>query len=186
MKYLIVGLGNIGAEYAHTRHNIGFDTVDVIAERLGGTWKTERLGEVARVKHKARSFVLLKPSTYMNRSGKAAHFWLQEERLTKAAMLVVVDDLALDFGVLRMRGKGSPGTHNGLKDIDATTGGGDYARLRIGIGSDFPVGRQIDFVLGKWDAREAQALPEVLAKAADACLAFGTIGLAHAMNEFNG
>lgn len=186
MKYLLLGLGNPTDEYAGTRHNIGFDVCDVIAERLGGTWVTERLGQVARVKHKGRTFVLLKPNTYMNRSGRAAQYWLAEEKLDKDRMLVLVDDLALDFGVLRMRGKGSPGTHNGLKDIDLVTGGGNYARLRIGIGKDFPPGRQIDFVLGRWNGDEAAALPEVLAKAADAALAFGTIGLSRAMNEYNG
>ncbi len=186
MKYLLAGLGNIGAEYAHTRHNIGFDTVDALVVRLSGEWKSERLGQVARVKHKGRIFVCLKPGTYMNRSGKAVHYWLEQEKLTKESLLVIVDDLALDFGVLRLRGKGSPGTHNGLKDIDAVNGGGDYARLRVGIGSDYPAGRQIDFVLGEWTAAEAAGLPEVLAKAADAALAFGTVGLGHAMNEFNG
>ena len=186
MKFLLLGIGNFPDEYAGTRHNIGFDVLDAIAERLGGTWKTERLGDVARVKHKARTFVLLKPNTYVNRSGRAAQYWLDEEKLAKDKLLVLVDDLALDFGVLRMRPKGSPGTHNGLKDIDAVTGGGNYARLRIGIGNDFPTGRQVDFVLGKWDSEEAAALPEVLAKAADAALAFGTIGLNRAMNQFNG
>ena len=186
MKYLLVGLGNIGAEYHRTRHNIGFDVLDALAERHGAEWKTETLGAVARLKHRGRVFVLLKPSTYMNRSGKAARYWLEKERLDKGRLLVIVDDLALGFGVLRLRGKGSPGTHNGLKDIDAVTGGGNYARLRIGIGSDFPAGRQVDFVLGRWDADEAAALPEVLAKAADAALSWGAIGLAHTMNKFNG
>lgn len=186
MKYLLVGLGNIGDEYAHTRHNIGFDVVDEIVRRLDGTWKSERFGQVARVKHKSRTFVLLKPNTYMNRSGQAVRYWLQEEQLAKDALLAIVDDLALDFGVIRLRGKGSPGTHNGLKDIDAVTGGGDYARLRVGIGNDFAPGRQVDFVLGKWSSTESASLPEVLAKAGDAALAFGAVGLAHAMNQFNG
>ena len=186
MKYLLLGIGNFPPEYDGTRHNIGFDVCDLIAERHGGEWSTERLGQVARVKHKARTFVLLKPNTYVNRSGRAAQYWLDEEKLTKDKLLVLVDDLALDFGALRMRGKGSPGTHNGLKDIDAVTGGGNYARLRIGIGNDFAPGRQVDFVLGKWGGEEAAALPEVLAKAADAALAFGTIGLSRAMNQYNG
>ncbi len=186
MKFLLIGLGNIGAEYAHTRHNIGFDVLDDLASRYEGSWKSEKLGQVARIKHKSRVFVLLKPNTYMNRSGQAARYWLQEEQISKEAMLVIVDDLALDMGALRLRGKGSPGTHNGLKDIDAVTGGGDYARLRIGIGKDFPVGRQIDFVLGKWTPEEAKMLPEILTKAGDAALAFGAIGLANAMNQFNG
>ena len=186
MKYLLVGLGNIGDEYARTRHNVGFEVVDAIAERLGGSWKADKLGQVARVKHRGRTYVLLKPGTYMNRSGQAVRYWLQEEQLGKPELLVVVDDLALPFGTLRMRGKGSPGTHNGLRDIDALNGGGDYARLRVGIGDDFPQGRQVDFVLGRWSAAEAAALPEVLAKAADAALAFGAIGLQHAMTQYNG
>ncbi len=186
LKYLLAGLGNIGAEYAHTRHNIGFDILDALVARLDGAWTTEKLGQVARVKHKGRTFVCLKPGTYMNRSGKAVHYWLEQEKLTKDSLLVIVDDLALDFGALRLRGKGSPGTHNGLKDIDAVTGGGDYARLRVGIGNDFPTGRQVDFVLGHWTDAEAKGLPEVLAKAADASLAFGAVGLNHAMNQFNG
>ena len=186
MKFLLLGIGNFPPEYTGTRHNIGFEVCDAIVERLGGTWITERLGQVARVKHKARTFVLLKPNTYVNRSGRAAQYWLAEEKLSKDKMLVLVDDLALDFGALRMRGKGSPGTHNGLKDIDAVTGGGDYPRLRIGIGKDFAPGRQVDFVLGKWSGEEAAALPEVLAKAADAALAFGTTGLSRAMNQYNG
>ena len=186
MKYLLVGLGNIGDEYARTRHNVGFDVVDAIAKRLDGSWKSAKFGQVTHVKHKSRTFVLLKPNTYMNRSGQAVRYWLQEEQLGKEAMLAIVDDLALDFGVIRLRGKGSPGTHNGLKDIDAVTGGGDYARLRVGIGNDFAPGRQVDFVLGKWSKAEEERLDEVLAKAADAALAFGTVGIAHAMNQFNG
>ncbi len=186
MKFLLAGLGNVGAEYARTRHNIGFDVLDELARTHEGSWKTETLGDVARVKHRGRTFVLLKPSTYMNRSGKAVRYWLEKEKLGKESLLAIVDDLALDFGVLRLRGKGSPGTHNGLKDIDAVTAGGNYARLRIGIGSDFPQGQQVDFVLGKWTATEAEALGPVLAKAAEACLSFGTIGLAHTMNTFNG
>lgn len=186
MKYLIAGLGNIGAEYAGTRHNVGFDVCDVLCERHGGSWETATLGAVARVKTRGRTLVLLKPSTYVNRSGKAVRYWLEKESLGKERLLAVVDDLALGFGALRMRGQGSPGSHNGLKDIDAVTGGGDYARLRVGIGDDFPRGRQVDFVLGKWGAEEAAGLPEVLAKAADACEAFATLGLARAMNAHNG
>lgn len=186
MKYLIAGLGNVGADYSGTRHNIGFEVCDALAQRHGSEWSTETLGAVARVKTRGRTLVLLKPSTFMNRSGKAVRYWLEKENLAKERLLAIVDDLALDFGVLRMRGKGSPGTHNGLKDIDAMTGGGDYARLRIGIGDDFPRGRQVDYVLGAWTDDEATALPEVLAKAADACEAFATIGLSRAMNAHNG
>ena len=186
MKYLIAGLGNPGAEYDGTRHNVGFDVCDALAKRHGGEWSTATLGAVARVKTRGRTLVLLKPSTYMNLSGKAVRYWLERERLGKDRLLAVVDDLALGFGVLRMRGKGSPGTHNGLKDIDAATGGGDYPRLRVGIGNDFPRGRQVDFVLGRWGDDEAVRLPEVLASAADACEAFATLGLSRAMNAHNG
>ena len=186
MKYLIVGLGNIGAEYHGTRHNVGFDVVDHLAAKHEATWKTETLGDVARFRAKGRTFVLLKPSTYMNRSGKATRYWLEKEKLDKDRLLVIVDDLAIDFGMLRMRAKGSPGSHNGLKDIDQVCGGGNYARLRIGIGADFAKGRQVDFVLGKWSDDELGRLPEVLAKAAEATVAFGTIGLARTMNQFTG
>ena len=186
MKYLIVGLGNIGAEYHRTRHNIGFDVCDELARRYEAEWKVDTLGSLARFRHRGKTFVLLKPSTYMNRSGKATHYWLEKERLDKGRLLVVVDDLALEFGVLRLRGKGSPGTHNGLKDIDQVTGGGNYARLRVGIGNDFPKGRQVDFVLGRWTADEEAALGPVLAKAADASLSWAIHGLSNTMNNFNG
>lgn len=185
MKYLIVGLGNIGAEYDQTRHNIGFDVCDALAKEAGEQWKTETLGSIAKVKHKGRTFILLKPSTYMNRSGKATRYWMEKEKIPKDRILVLVDDLALDFGRLRLRKKGSPGTHNGLKDIDAMTGGGNYARLRIGIGNDFPKGRQVDFVLGKWTPEEQEKIPEICKKAGDATFAFGTIGVDRAMNTFN-
>lgn len=186
MKYLLVGLGNIGPEYMYTRHNVGFEVLDHLAAKHEATWKTETLGDIARIKHRGRTYVMLKPSTFMNRSGKATRYWLEKEKLTKERLLVVVDDLAIDFGVLRLRGKGSPGSHNGLKDIDQVTGGGNYARLRFGIGADFPKGRQVDFVLGRWSEEETSKLPPVLAKAGEACLAFGTIGLAQTMNKFNG
>ena len=186
MKYLLIGLGNHGAEYANTRHNIGFDVVDRIADQLSAPWASGRLAQVAHAKHKSRTFVLIKPDTYMNRSGQAARYWLQQEQLGKESMLVILDDLALDFGKLRLRGKGSPGSHNGLRDIDDMTDGGDYPRLRVGIGADFAPGQQVDYVLGRWTPDEQERLPEVLAKAADAALAFGTIGLDHAMNQFNG
>lgn len=186
MKYLIVGLGNIGAEYMYTRHNVGFEVLDHLAAKHKATWKTETLGDVARIKHRGRTYVMLKPSTFMNRSGKATRYWLEKEKLDKERLLVVVDDLALDFGVLRLRGKGSPGTHNGLKDIDEMTGGGNYTRLRFGIGADFPKGRQVDFVLGRWSDEESSNLPPVLAKAGEACLAFGAIGLSQTMNKYNG
>ena len=186
MKYLIVGLGNIGAEYENTRHNIGFAVVETLAKAFEAEWKTDTLGDVASFRHKGRTFVLLKPSTYMNRSGKAVRYWMQKEKVDKNRLLVIVDDLNLPFGKLRLRGKGSDGGHNGLKDIDQITGGNNYARLRIGIGNEFSQGRQVDYVLGEWSSEEESQLSEVLNRAADTAKAFETIGLQNAMNQFNG
>ena len=185
MKYLIAGLGNMGPDYDDTRHNVGFDVVDALAREFEVEWKNEQLGDIAQFKHKGRTFVLLKPSTYMNRSGKAVRYWLQKENIPKQRLLVVVDDLNLPLGKLRLRGKGSPGGHNGLKDIDQVTGGNNYARLRVGIGDDFPQGRQVDYVLGQWTSEEKKALPDVLRQAAEMVKAFGTIGLQHTMSQFN-
>lgn len=185
MKYLIVGLGNIGGEYENTRHNVGFLAVDALAKAAEESFSSEHLGALCRVRHKGRIFVLLKPSTYMNRSGKAVQYWLQKEKIPKENLLVVLDDMNLPFGKQRLRGKGSDGGHNGLKDIDQLTGGNDYARLRIGIGNDFPKGRQVDFVLGEWSAQEIDALPEILKMSGDIIKSFGTIGLSLTMNQYN-
>lgn len=185
MKYLITGLGNMGADYDNTRHNVGFDVVDFLAKDANVEWKNDNLGDIARFKHKGRTFVLLKPSTYMNRSGKAVRYWLQKEKIVKENLLVVVDDLNLDFGKQRLRGKGSAGGHNGLKDIDQMTGGNNYSRLRIGIGSNYSKGRQVDFVLGEWSNDEAEKLPEIIKYAADTVKSFGAIGLNFTMNQFN-
>jgi PTH1 family peptidyl-tRNA hydrolase len=184
MKYLIVGLGNIGAEYADTRHNIGFLVVDQLAKDAEATWETANLGAIARIKHKGRILVLLKPSTYMNRSGKSVNYWLQKEKIPLDNLLVILDDLNLEFGKQRLRGKGSDGGHNGLKDIDQTMGNG-YARLRIGIGNDFRKGQQVDFVLGEWSDEENQDLPEIIKYAADTAKSFAAVGLEHTMNAFN-
>jgi len=184
MKYLIVGLGNIGAEYADTRHNIGFLVVDQLAKDAEATWETANLGAIARIKHKGRILVLLKPSTYMNRSGKSVNYWLQKEKIPLENLLVILDDLNLEFGKQRLRGKGSDGGHNGLKDIDQTMGNG-YTRLRIGIGNDFRKGQQVDFVLGEWSDEENQDLPEIIKYAADTAKSFAAVGLAHTMNAFN-
>jgi len=185
MKYLIAGLGNMGAKYDNTRHNIGFEVVDRLARDANVEWETENLGDIARIKHKGRTFVLLKPSTYMNRSGKAVRYWMQKEKIDKNRLLVIIDDLNLEFGRIRLRGKGSDGGHNGLKDIDQMTGGNNYARLRLGIGSDYSKGRQVDYVLGEWSADEEKELPEILEQAGEAVKAFGTIGLQHTMSQFN-
>lgn len=185
MKYLIVGLGNIGSEYDDTRHNIGFDVVDYLAEHYDGKWKTDTLGDVATIKHKGRSFTLLKPSTYMNRSGKSVNHWMQKLKIQKDNILVIVDDLHLDYGKMRLRGKGSDGGHNGLKDIQQVLGGSNYPRLRFGIGKDFHAGEQVKYVLGKWTPGQQSELPKHLKKAADATLSFATIGMKFTMEKFN-
>ncbi|NRB51271.1 MAG: aminoacyl-tRNA hydrolase [Saprospiraceae bacterium] len=185
MKYLIVGLGNMGVKYDDTRHNIGFDVVDALAKEQSAEWKHEHLGDIARVKHKGRTLVLLKPSTYMNLSGKAVRYWMTKEKINKENLLVIVDDLNLEFGKQRLRGKGSDGGHNGLKDINRMCGGNNYARLRFGIGNDFSKGRQVDFVLGEWSSEERDKLPELIKYAADTAKSFAAIGLNFTMNSFN-
>ncbi len=185
MKYLIAGLGNMGAEYDDTRHNVGFEVVDYLAKKFEVAFKNDQLGDVAEFKHKGRTFVLLKPSTYMNRSGKAVRYWLQKKKIPQNNLLVIIDDLNLPFGKQRIRGKGSDGGHNGLKDIDQTLGNNKYARLRIGIGDDYHKGQQVDYVLGKWSDEEARQLPDIIKYAADTCTSFGTIGLNFTMNQFN-
>ncbi|MDR0510152.1 MAG: aminoacyl-tRNA hydrolase [Rikenellaceae bacterium] len=185
MKYLIAGLGNIGAKYADTRHNIGFRVVDALAAAAGATFATDRYGSVAEIRHKGRILLLLKPSTYMNLSGKAVSYWLQRARITPENLLVVLDDIALPFGAVRLRGKGSDGGHNGLKNINLILGNGDYARLRFGVGGDFPKGYQIDHVLGQWSDDEARALPERIDMACDAVRTFAASGINAAMNLYN-
>lgn len=185
MKYLIVGIGNIGADYEHTRHNVGFEIVDYLAAQQEATWKAETHGDIAEFKYKGRTFVLLKPNTYVNLSGKAVRYWMQKKKIEKSNLLVVIDDLNLPFGKQRLRGKGSDGGHNGLKNIDTLTGGNNYARLRFGIGDDYQKGRQINFVLGKWSTEEDEQLPELIEYAAETIKSFGTIGLAHTMSSRN-
>ena len=185
MKYLIAGLGNVGREYDNTRHNIGFMVLDAFAKASGVVFTTHRYGDVAEVSFKGRNFVLLKPSTYMNLSGNAVNYRLQIEKIEKINLLVVVDDVALPFGVLRMRGKGSDGGHNGLRHISRILGGDDFARLRFGIGNDFPQGYQAEYVLSKWDKKELSELEPFIEKAVEAVKSFGTIGLERTMNLFN-
>jgi PTH1 family peptidyl-tRNA hydrolase len=185
MKYLIAGLGNMGAEYDYTRHNVGFEVVDYLAKEFNVSFKNDQLGDLAEFKHKGRTFVLLKPSTYMNRSGKAVRYWLQKKKIPQKNLLVVMDDLNLPFGKQRLRGKGSDGGHNGLKDINQMLGNNQYARLRIGIGDEFHKGQQVDYVLGKWSDEEAEKLPEIIKYAAETCVSFGTIGLKFTMDQFN-
>jgi peptidyl-tRNA hydrolase, PTH1 family len=185
MKYLIVGLGNVGFEYENTRHNIGFDVLDAMAKEFDVSFKLEHWAHICEFKHKSKTFVLIKPTTYVNLSGKAVRFWLQKYGIPQENLLVVLDDLNLPFGKQKLKGNGSPGGHNGLKSIDLLLGNNNYARLRLGIGDDFSKGRQVDFVLGKWTDVEGEDLPGLLKYAADTALGFGTIGLAMAMNLFN-
>ena len=185
MKFLIVGLGNIGSEYAETRHNIGFKVLDALAGASNLFFKTERYGDVCELKHKGRTFILLKPSTYMNLSGNAVRYWMQQEKIPAENMLVVTDDLALPFGKLRMRGQGSDGGHNGLKHINEILKTTQYARLRFGISAEFSKGQQVDYVLGVWSESEKETLNEHIERASKAVLSFGLIGLARTMNEVN-
>lgn len=185
MKYLIVGLGNIGDEYINTRHNIGFTILDALTEASSIAFKTERYGSVAQYKFKGRTFILLKPSTYMNLSGKAINYWLQREKIKVENMLVIVDDLALNFGTLRIKTKGSDGGHNGLANINQVLGTQKYARLRFGIGDEFSKGKQIDYVLGKWSLEEKTNLKPRVERVIEAIKSFGTIGIERTMNSFN-
>ncbi len=184
MKYLIAGLGNMGAEYDGTRHNVGFEVLDYLASEAGVSFKHEHLGDLAIVKHKGRAFYLLKPSTYMNLSGKAVRYWLQKLSLKQENLLVITDDLNIKFGSIRIRPNGSDGGHNGLKHINETFGNHVYARMRIGIGDSFSRGRQVDYVLGKWDKKEMEEITDILKHASSAVFAFGTLGITETMNKY--
>ena len=185
MKYLIVGLGNIGAEYEHTRHNIGFDVLDAMAQEKEITFKDQRYGAVTEYKFKGRTFILLKPNTYVNLSGRAVNYWLQKENIPIENMMILVDDLALPFGTLRLRPKGSDAGHNGLKHINETLGHQNYTRLRFGIGSDFSKGKQIDYVLGKWSEEELEKLPELYKICINMIKGISTIGVQRTMTAYN-
>ena len=184
-KYLIAGLGNIGAEYAGTRHNIGFMVVDYLAEESGATFSAGRLGSTAEISYRGSKLILLKPSTYMNLSGRAVNYWMQEENIPLEHLLVICDDLALPFGSVRMRKKGSDGGHNGLAHINQTLGSSDYCRIRVGIGNGFPKGGQVDYVLGKIEGEEKQQLPPILKRAAQGVKDFTFMGPDRAMNICN-
>jgi len=185
-KFLIIGLGNIGEKYTETRHNIGFKVVDQIAKEKEVNWETLKLGDVCTTSHKGKKVILLKPSTFMNLSGKAIKFYMKKENITKDEILVVTDDLNLAFGTLRMKGKGSDGGHNGLKDTQVQLNTPNYPRLRFGISDEFSKGRQVDYVLGEWNDNEIKQLPERIETAAAACLSFVHAGLSNTMNQFNG
>ena len=185
-KFLIVGLGNIGPKYENTRHNIGFKILDELAREKEVSFETQKLGDVASFKFKGRTFVLLKPSTYMNLSGKAVNYWMQKEKINLENLLVVTDDLNLSFGTLRLKTKGSDGGHNGLKDIQAQLNTTKYNRFRFGISDEFAKGQQIDYVLGEWEDDELKKMPERLKTSAELILSFGTAGVSNTMNSYNG
>ena len=185
-KFLIAGLGNVGEKYQDTRHNIGFTILDALAKERDVTFETKKLGDLSRFNHKGRTFILLKPNTYMNLSGKAVNYWLKIEKIPLENLLVVTDDLNLPFGTLRIKGKGSSGGHNGLTNINEVLGTQSYARFRFGIGNDYPKGRQVEHVLGTWSDEELEELPERLEKSGKAIVSFAMAGLANTMSTFNG
>jgi PTH1 family peptidyl-tRNA hydrolase len=185
VKYLIAGLGNIGPEYKNTRHNIGFQILDALAGASNISFNDKRYGFVTEYKYKARTFILLKPTTYMNLSGRAVNYWLQKEKIPIQNLLVLVDDLALPFGTIRVRAKGGNGGHNGLGNINQVLGRNDYARLRFGIGDNFHKGFQVDFVLNEWNNEEQKELPFKIDTCIDIIKSFGTIGTERTMNFFN-
>ena len=185
-KFLIVGLGNIGAKYENTRHNIGFKVLDFLAEKESITFETQKLGDVANFRFKGRTFILLKPSTYMNLSGKSILYWMTKEKIPLENLLVITDDLNLPFGSLRIKTKGSDGGHNGLKDTQEKLNTSKYNRFRFGISDAFSTGRQVDYVLGEWEDEENKKLPERLEKSAEVVKSFGTAGINNTMNTYNG
>ncbi len=185
MKYLITGLGNPGKEYENTRHNIGFKILDALADASNISFSDKRYGYIAEYKYKARTFILLKPTTYMNLSGKAVNYWLKQEKIPFENLLVLTDDLALPFGTLRLREKGGDAGHNGLKNITETTGRNDFSRLRFGIGDNFRRGQQVDYVLNEWDKNEDAELAEKIDTCIKIIQSYGTIGVQRTMNEFN-
>ena len=185
MKYLIVGLGNIGEEYRNTRHNIGFNVLDALAKASNLVFTDGRYGATATLSLKGRQLILLKPSTYMNLSGNAVRYWMQKENIPLENVLIVVDDLALPFGTLRLKGKGSDAGHNGLKNIQQLLGTQEYSRLRFGIGSDFPRGGQINYVLGKFPPEELQEMPEKIKRAVEIIKSFCLAGVQNTMNQYN-
>jgi PTH1 family peptidyl-tRNA hydrolase len=186
VKYLIIGLGNIGSEYENTRHNIGFNIVEYLAKTEQAKWENDNFALTSEIKHKGRTLILIKPTTYMNLSGKAVNYHLNKHKVLPENMIVILDDLNLDFGVMRLREKGSDGGHNGLKSIDQVLNGNQYSRMRIGIGNKFHKGQQANFVLGKWNKEEEKSLEVIIEKAAEACKSFVAIGIKLTSNTFNG
>ena len=185
MKYLIAGLGNIGEEYRHTRHNIGFDVADAFVAKHGGVFRSDRLADVAECKWKGKVFVVIKPTTYMNLSGKAVKYWVDKEKVQLDNLLVIMDELALPLNVLRLRPGGSDAGHNGLKSIQELLGTNQYPRLRFGIGNNFPKGRQVDYVLGKWADKELTVVKQKIEKSIEIIEAIASIGIERTMNNYN-
>ena len=185
-KYLIVGLGNPGTKYKNTRHNIGFEILEHLASTYESEFETDKLSEVCRIKVKGRQFVLVKPNTFMNLSGKAVRYWMGKENVDIENVLILTDDLNLNFGTLRLKSKGSDGGHNGLKSIQDLLNTSNYPRLRFGIGNEYSKGRQVDYVLGEWTEIERETLDERIQKASEAVVSFGLAGINNTMNNFNG
>ena len=185
MKYLIAGLGNVGDEYAHTRHNIGFDVVMAFVSKKGMQFKQERLAYMAEVKWKGRTFICICPTTYMNLSGKAVKYWMDKEKIDIENVLIIVDDIALPLNKIRLRPGGSDAGHNGLKSLQEILGTTEYPKLRFGIGNNYPKGRQVDFVLAKWTKDEEPIVKLKIEKCVEVIEAFATIGLTDTMNKFN-
>ena len=187
MSTLIVGLGNMGADYEHTRHNIGFDVLEILSDKFSQeqSFETARHGDIFKFRTKGRSVILLKPSTFVNLSGKAVNYWMLKEKVKLENILIVTDDLAIPYGTLRLRAKGNNGGHNGLKSIDAALESSSYARLRFGIGGEYQRGQQIDFVLGQWTGEERETLKERIDMAGQIILSFCTVGVDRTMSQFN-
>lgn len=185
MKYLIAGLGNIGDEYKHTRHNIGFDVADAFAAKHKAVFNNDRLADVAEAKWKGKTFIVIKPTTYMNLSGRAIKYWLDKEKIPVENLLVILDDLALPLDVIRLRPGGSDAGHNGLKSIQESLGTNQYPRLRFGVGNHYPKGRQVEFVLSKWKNTEEPVVLEKINKSTEIIENFASIGIARTMNECN-
>ncbi len=185
-KFLIIGLGNIGEKYKNTRHNIGFKILDALAENEKVAFETKKLGDITRFRYKGRTFILLKPNTYMNLSGKAVKYWLNLEKIPIENILVVTDDLNLSFGTIRLKAKGSAGGHNGLININEQLQTQNYSRLRFGVGAEFKTGRQVDYVLGEWNPNETSDLNERIEKSTKVITSFALAGIANTMSEFNG
>jgi PTH1 family peptidyl-tRNA hydrolase len=185
-KFLVVGLGNIGEKYDNTRHNIGFKIVDSLVKDYEEVFSTEKLGDLAKLKIKGKTVFVLKPNTFMNLSGKAVLYWMKKENIAIENVLIITDDLNIDFGKIRIKGRGSAGGHNGLKDIQDKLNTGSYPRFRFGVGADYRKGGQVDFVLGNWSTEEESALIERIPTSVKAIESFVNAGLANTMNTFNG